>query len=133
MTEKSYDEMSVAELKESADILGIEYTSKVSKGELLSAIKAMVDGASDEEQVVETVGEVVKGEKRITIEIAENENDTQKVPVGVNGRIYLIQRGVPVSVPESVVEVLNNATVHKWDSEMKKRTSVPSYPYRVVI
>jgi hypothetical protein len=31
------------------------------------------------------------------------------VPVGVNGKQYLVQRGVEVEVPESVAEVLNNS------------------------
>ena len=32
------------------------------------------------------------------------------VPVGVNGKQYLVQRGVDVEVPESVAEVLMNST-----------------------
>ena len=31
------------------------------------------------------------------------------VPVGVNGKQYLVQRGVEVEVPESVAEVLRNS------------------------
>ena len=31
------------------------------------------------------------------------------VPVGVNGKQYLVQRGVDVEVPESVAEVLKNS------------------------
>jgi len=61
--------------------------------------------------------------------------------VGVNGKAYQIQRGVPVPVPEEVVEVLRNATetylVEAPHPDIPgKTTYVPRYrcaiPWRIV-
>lgn len=51
-----------------------------------------------------------KGEKRVKIRLYKDRgNFAQDVTVIVNGKAYLIQRGVEVEVPESVAEVLANA------------------------
>lgn len=57
------------------------------------------------------VKEEVKPEKRVKIIIEEQDNHEghSEVRIGVNGKIYQIQRGKEVSVPESVVGVLKNA------------------------
>jgi hypothetical protein len=52
-------------------------------------------------------------EKRFLIEIDEVEGRPNFEVVGVNGTIYKIKRGEPVEVPESVLEVLNNAVAER--------------------
>ncbi len=55
-----------------------------------------------------------KGEKRVRIRLYKDRgNLSDDVTVIVNGRAYLIQRGVEVEVPESVAEVLANADVQR--------------------
>lgn len=44
----------------------------------------------------------------------------EAVPVGLNGRMYLIPRGTPCEVPEEVVEVLNNAVETRFVHEGKE-------------
>lgn len=49
-------------------------------------------------------------EDRIMITLfKDNERYKDPLPVGVNGKMFLIQRGVPVEVPRYVAEVINNS------------------------
>lgn len=56
-----------------------------------------------------------KKEKRVKIQIEKQDSidGMDDVKVGVNGTAYIIQRGVPVEVPESVIGVLQNSVVTK--------------------
>lgn len=47
-------------------------------------------------------------EKMVRIKLPITRDETDDVPVGVNGKTYLIKRGVYVNVPESVAEVLEH-------------------------
>lgn len=55
------------------------------------------------------------GEKRVTIRIPKSKEKSGDVFVSVNERTFLIQRGVPVSVPECVAEVI--ATSERYEEE----------------
>ena len=49
-------------------------------------------------------------EERVTIELfRDNDKYRDDLIVGVNGKYYQIQRGIPVSVPRSVAEVIANS------------------------
>lgn len=60
----------------------------------------------------------------------------QPVPVGVNGKVYLIKRGVDVEVPIEVVGVLNDAKRVVYDrgpnGEPINPTFVPTHPFTIV-
>ena len=60
-------------------------------------------------------------QKRYDIRIEMQENEPHDVKVGVNGIVFQIRRGVTVTVPACVVEVLRNAVATKL-------TIVPNYP-----
>ncbi|MBR3422856.1 MAG: hypothetical protein IKG80_00030 [Clostridia bacterium] len=45
-------------------------------------------------------------EKKVTIRLPRSKDDQGDVFVSVNERTYLLKRGVPVTVPESVAEVI---------------------------
>ncbi|MBQ6262124.1 MAG: hypothetical protein IJK58_01255 [Clostridia bacterium] len=45
-------------------------------------------------------------EKKVTIRLPRSKEDQGDLFVSVNERTYLIKRGVPVTVPESVAEVI---------------------------
>jgi hypothetical protein len=47
--------------------------------------------------------------KTITIHVSDAENGQDAVPIGLNGYMYLVPRGVPVEVPEEIVGILENA------------------------
>ena len=49
-----------------------------------------------------------KKEKTVTIRLPLTREEKDGVPVGVNGRTWLIKRGVDVEVPACVAEVLRN-------------------------
>ena len=55
-----------------------------------------------------TTETTVKAEKKVKIRIPLTRENSSDVFVGVNGRSWLIKRGVEVEVPECVVEVLRN-------------------------
>ena len=50
-------------------------------------------------------------EKTVKIRLPLTRTEKDDVPVGVNGRKWLIKRGVDVEVPECVAEVLRNKEV----------------------
>lgn len=52
--------------------------------------------------------------------------------VGVNGKMYVIQRGKKVIVPRAVVKALESAVRYEYDPKTMKRTEVLSYPFQVV-
>ena len=57
--------------------------------------------------MAETKATVAK-EKTVKIRLPLSRTEKDDVPVGVNGKTYLIKRGVDVEVPESVAEVLQH-------------------------
>ena len=59
--------------------------------------------------------------------------------VGVNGKVYKIQRGVPVKIPQSVLEVLNHAVAERivqthnpQGGVTSKRQKYTTVPFRVL-
>lgn len=62
----------------------------------------------------------------IIIEEGAEANAIKRVPVQVNGRAYLIERGKRVEVPPEVVHVLENAVVDKSISVDDERTGLPN-------
>lgn len=65
--------------------------------------------------------------------ISPSDTDNRDVQVAVNGKQYLIQRGVEVPVPPSVLEVLKNAvqTVYPNPKTMEP-VDKHSYPFTIV-
>lgn len=47
--------------------------------------------------------------KTITIHTSDAEGGHDAVPIGLNGYMYQVPRGMPVEVPEELVEILQNA------------------------
>ena len=77
---------------------------------------AVVEQTATEDAVVEQTTEDQKnGEKliRFKIPLGSADKDRADVFVAVNGKSYLIKRGVTNELPESVVEVLENAEAQR--------------------
>jgi hypothetical protein len=71
---------------------------------------------------------------KIRIPSTDGSSGVQPVFVSVNGHAYVIQRDVDVDVPESVVEVLRNASTTSYkmiDNQMVPREML-AYPFSVV-
>jgi hypothetical protein len=76
---------------------------------------------------------------RRVIVIDEEEGKPNYEVVGVNGKVYQIQRGIEVAVPEEVIGVLNNAVASRLvqvklpdgrvDRQLRKYQSIP---FRIV-
>ena len=62
-----------------------------------------------EEIIEEETVEETKTEKMVKIKLPLSRTEKDDVPVGVNGRTWLIKRGVEVEVPECVAEVLQHS------------------------
>jgi hypothetical protein len=52
--------------------------------------------------------------KTITIHTSEVEGGHDAVPIGLNGYMYQVPRGMPVEVPEELVAILENAKVSTY-------------------
>lgn len=76
--------------------------------------------------------------KMVTINIPKQAGPggARPVPVGVNGRVALIQRAKNVDVPEEYVHALENAKTIQFDKDDDGRPInpqlVPKHPYSVV-
>jgi len=77
--------------------------------------------------------------KKYRIMINEQDGELNYLPVGVNGKVYQIMRGVEVVVPEEVVDVLRNAITDKvirepqQDGTIKREVrKVPYISYQVL-
>ena len=72
--------------------------------------EAVVEEAVVEEAVVEeAVVEEAKKEATVKIKLPLSRTEKDDVLVGVNGRTWLIKRGVEVEVPKCVAEVLQHS------------------------
>lgn len=75
-------------------------------------IKDFVDAnefAAEQVKITETTKEDIKTTKTIIIERDRSGEDS--VFVGVNGKNYLIKKGIPVEVPIAVAEVIENSKI----------------------
>lgn len=125
------NDLSFDELKDQAELLGVKFDGRTSEELLKKRIQEKL-GEPTEDLVDISLMKADETESRITIIINENERDKQPVPVGVNGKTYLIQRGKKVAVPPAVIEVLNHAEKEVWSSDMDESHKVLRYPYQVV-
>lgn len=117
------------ELKEQAELLGVDVSGKESTDILRRKVQVKLGEPVEEPEISHP--SVANDEERITIILNESESDKQPVVVGINGKNYVMKRGIPVDVPKSVLEVLNNARRLVWDGQMSQYNSVMRYPYRV--
>lgn len=82
----------------------------------------------------EVTSELLQGEKRTKIIIPSTELDDNHVYLSINGYGFLIQRDVAVAVPDSVLSVLDDATIDSFrmvDGKVKPFKQ-QRYPYQVV-
>lgn len=75
----------------------------------------------------------------VRVMIPRTERDVRDVPLGLNGKIILVKRGVPVDLPEEFLEILDNAKETRYfeetDTDGRKKLVpqiVHSYPYQRV-
>lgn len=84
-------------------------------------------GVEEKEVGVATASSASTKERyAIIIEEGAEANAIKRVPVQVNGRAYLIERGKRVEVPPEVVHVLEDAVVDKSIPVEDERTGLPN-------
>lgn len=111
------------ELIEHAKSLGVDANARFS----IDSIKQLIRD-SDKTAPVTT-------EQKVKLMIHKTEGDTGSidVPVSVNGKTWLIKRGMEVIVPAFLVEVLEHAVkdIYVQDEITKTivKREVPAYPY----
>lgn len=71
--------------------------------------------------------------RTITMHASGDEEGQNAVPVGVNGKVYQIPRGVPCEVPDEVIGVLENAktSVYKVVNGEAVEHLIPRFAYTV--
>ena len=109
-----------------ADELGLSLDARYNIEKIKTAIR---------EKLQETKP-AAKVEQKVRLMIHKTEGDTGsiQVPVSVNGKTWLIQRGHTVEVPLSVAEVLKNAVkeVFEYNGKEVVRKEVHAYPFSIV-
>ena len=124
MTDVNLNELNLDELKEQARILGVSLKGGLSEDTI-------------KERILEAMGEkpveskpVAKTKNTVTIVISEDDNDSQPVFVGVNGKSYRIKRGMEVAVPKEVADVLQQSKQRFFrNGDWVYR---PTYPFQIV-
>ena len=130
--------MSLSELKEQAVVLGIAHAANIGeetlRNKILEALGEPVEAAAPVAKPAEPKSSTEAKDpnlKRVTIIIQESEQDGQPVVVGFNGKQFAMKRGQEVTVPQAVLNILDDARIVKYDSEMKAR-KVLRFPYQIV-
>ena len=78
---------------------------------------------------------IEKGMVRLILGVTEEAGGKDPVPVGVNGKVMLIPRGIEVEIPYPYFEALSHAVTHVYDPlkdggmELEPR-KVPLYPFQ---
>ncbi len=127
--------MNREELEATASDLGLSFPHNISDDKLRTKInESLGDALASADATAEATDITNKSvtEKRFEIIITRHDQDKQPVPVGINGKTYLIQRGQKVIVPRPVVIALENAVQHHYDPDTMERSDVQSYPFQIV-
>ena len=115
-----------AALVEYAKELGVPVDSRFNVEKIRAAIQFGLEREENSSQ------------KRVNILIhkVKGQTGSSDVQVSVNGKVYLIKRGVVVPVPESVVEVLRNAVRTEYtfvdEGQDLEANDVLAYPFSLV-
>jgi len=127
------------ELKEQADILGIELKGNPSADTIRAKLR---EALGEPEPDVETgkakvpqvaYGHAIRpGEKIYTVEIHKDGKDKQPVFLSCNDRKVRVRRGDQVRIGAGIYESLKNAVEQRYDTEAEEWIDVPSYPYTVL-
>lgn len=141
MTELNLDAMDLAELKKQADILGVTYAGNIGEDTLRKKISEVLgQTATDGEgQPDLSAPEPTANKKkdpnleRVTIIIHESESDKHPVFVGFNGRPFYMKRNEEVTVPQGVLNILDNAKTKVYNpKDTDKFRMVQRFPYEIV-
>lgn len=114
-TEDELQTMTVAQMREFANGMGVQIKSNASKDEVVQTILDAQAGFMPEEAMsdVEKTSASIEGDPGERIEIMVNSGGgpegEQPVKVGLNGRSYLIKRDEWVRVPRAVTGILDAA------------------------
>ena len=120
------------ELIEIAKDLGINIDARFSETKLREIIYAEKKAESKALSNAD-----IDAQRKVKLLIHKTDGDTGSidVPVSVNGKTWLIKRGVEVDVPLFVVEVLKNAVKEIYVQDDVNRgivmREVPAYPFSV--
>lgn len=149
------NEATDAELRSFAlDTLGMSIPANAKESTVLAKVQTAwgkpdillpSSGEGDDADVVGTAPVPVTPEQagptpdkvRIIISVTDTPGGDEPVPVGVNGKVMLIERGKPQDVPRPYFEVLSNAIQHKYDplpggGINPVPRQVPLYPFQQV-
>ena len=119
-------------LKAQADELGITYANNIGEDTLQKKIDEALgnfDGSDTPELTKDTASQP---DDNVTVRLQEDETNKHDLPLGVNGKTYLLKRGEDVSVPRDVYEVLKDCVEDHYDGDGNK-TRRQSYPFTVVV
>ena len=113
------DKATIADMRAYArDELGLQIPKNMMKDSIAEAIREadpslFPEPATPGEELPKAAAQ--KNKVTIMIHKTGEKGGDRDVPIGVNGRISLVQRGVEVEVPRSVLEVLKNAKETRWE------------------
>lgn len=133
MNDVNTDEMAREALESTASDLGIGFQGNTKDDTLRKKIdEALGNPARNKTTDTQPEPKGAPKEKRFEIIVATHERDKQAAQVSVNGRMYLIERGKKVIVPESVVKVLETAVRDVYDPKTMEKSEIMSYPFQTL-
>jgi hypothetical protein len=121
---------------------GLDIHRMTGKPKIIAALRAA--GFNDDEFEAETVVTPVptpapkiptSGNVTITLQRDSSVGGKDMLPVGVNGKVMLLPRGKPISIPRAYYEVLRNANILEYaldeQSGIGEATEVPAHSFSV--
>lgn len=127
------DELDMANLRKVAKVLGISAQRDWSKEDFVRAIKVKQTSSETAVGLVFDNSLAPKpGYSRIILHRDMTPgHKNSPVPAGINGRIFMLPRGVEIDIPTPLVEVLANARTTIMD-ETGKESVTQSYPFQIL-
>lgn len=140
---ESIEALDIAALRRAAKTLGITAARDWNKEDFVSAIKRKQSVDATTRVVFDSSRDPAPGYARVLLHRDPTPNHANSpVPIGLNGQIYMVPRGVEVDVPKEFVGVLNDAkTLQVRQQEQESRINPggvykeelqTSYPFQVL-
>lgn len=146
------DKASAAQL---AAFAGLNLGLEIEDGASAAKVRAVIARSGYDKDFIELAGEAERAHPplagqsfnsyaegtrptkvKILIQRQSGNGNDQPVPIGVNGSVMFVPRGVEVEIPWIYYHALSNAVQQEFDPDdqdgLKKARDIPTYPYSVI-
>ena len=125
--------MTLNELKDQADILGVKYANNIGEDALRKKLAEELGEFTEDRDPAPATASTEDDDDKVTIMIAPDGQDKQPVFVSVNGAPIRIVRGKKVRVHKKYIQALENAIRVIRDPKTGINEEVMAYPFQTFL